>query len=77
MSTRQDYPAGVPCWVDTTQHDPAAAARFYSALFGWEAEDVMPPQAGAHYFMARNDGRDAAAITSQPSGAPPEPACNT
>ncbi|MDQ3503539.1 MAG: hypothetical protein M3486_08000, partial [Actinomycetota bacterium] len=20
MSTREDYPAGVPCWVDTTQH---------------------------------------------------------
>ena len=77
MSTRVDYPAGVPCWVDTTKHDPAAAAAFYSGLFGWETEDVMPPQAGAHYFMARIDGRDAAAISSLPSGAPPQPAWNT
>jgi len=26
MSTREDYPAGVPCWIDTNQPDPAAAA---------------------------------------------------
>ena len=77
MSTREDYPAGVPCWVDTNQRDPAAAARFYSGLFGWETEDVMPPEAGAHYFMARIDGRDAAAISSLPPGAPPQTAWNT
>ena len=28
MSTREDYPAGVPCWVDTNQPDPADAARW-------------------------------------------------
>ena len=66
MSTREDYPAGVPCWVDTNQPDPAGAARFYSGLFGWQTEDAMPPDAGAHYYMARIDGRDAAAISSQP-----------
>ena len=36
MSTREDYPAGVPCWVDTNQPDPADTARFYSGLFGWQ-----------------------------------------
>lgn len=77
MSTREDYPAGVPCWVDTNQPDPAEAARFYSALFGWETEDAMPPEAGAHYFMARIGGRDAAAISSLPPGAPPQAAWNT
>ena len=40
MSTRADYPAGVPCWVDTSQPDPAGAARFYSGLFGWQTEDL-------------------------------------
>ena len=77
MSTREDYPAGVPCWVDTSQPDPAGAARFYSGLFGWQAEDAMPPGAGAHYYMARIGGRDAAAISSQPPGAPPQAAWNT
>src|SRR5438874_2530059 len=43
MSTREDYPAGVPCWVDTNQPDPVDAARFYSGLFGWQTEDAMPP----------------------------------
>jgi predicted enzyme related to lactoylglutathione lyase len=77
MSTREDYPAGVPCWVDTNQPDPADAARFYSGLFGWQLADVMPPGAGANYLMARIDGRDAAAISSMPAGAPPEAAWNT
>ncbi len=53
MSTREDYPAGVPCWVDTSQPDPVDAARFYSGLFGWQTEDAMPPDAGTHYYMAR------------------------
>jgi uncharacterized protein len=77
MSTREDYPAGVPCWVDTTQPEPADAARFYAGLFGWQTEDVMPPEAGAHYFMARIGGRDVAAIASPSPGAPAQAAWNT
>jgi hypothetical protein len=56
---------------------PADAARFYSGLFGWQTEDTMPPDAGAHYYMARIDGRDAAGISSQPPGAPPQAVWNT
>ncbi|MDX6584889.1 MAG: uncharacterized protein QOI10_4073, partial [Solirubrobacterales bacterium] len=44
MSGQDRYIPGVPCWVDTTQPDPAAAAAFYGDLFGWETEDVMPPE---------------------------------
>lgn len=77
MSTREDYPAGVPCWADTNQPDPEAAARFYASLFGWDTEDVMPPGAGGRYFMARIGGRDAAAISSQPPDASPPAAWNT
>ena len=43
MSEQDRYIPGVPCWIDTTQPDPAAAAAFYGGLFGWELEDVMPP----------------------------------
>lgn len=77
MSTRNDYPAGVPCWVDTNQPDPAAAARFYADLFGWETTDEMPPDSGGHYFMARIGGRDTAAISSIMQGAPPQARWNT
>jgi predicted enzyme related to lactoylglutathione lyase len=65
MPDRDGYPAGVPCWVDTTQPDADAAAEFYGALFGWETENAMPPDSPAKYFMARLRGRDVAAISGQ------------
>jgi hypothetical protein len=33
MSEREQYPVGVPCWVQTLQPDPQAARDFYGALF--------------------------------------------
>jgi uncharacterized protein len=70
MPDRDGYIAGVPCWVDTSQPDPDAAAEFYGALFGWESEDVMPEQSPVKYFMARLRGRDVAAISGQMEPAP-------
>jgi hypothetical protein len=32
MPERDGYIAGVPCWVDTSQPDPDAAAAFYRGL---------------------------------------------
>jgi hypothetical protein len=43
MPERNGYIPGVPCWVDTGQPDPEAVLDFYSGLFGWEFENVMPP----------------------------------
>ena len=65
MADRDGYIAGVPCWIDTTQPDPDAAAEFYGALFGWQLEDTMPDDAPGKYYMARIRGRDAAAVSSQ------------
>jgi predicted enzyme related to lactoylglutathione lyase len=62
MPERDGYIPGVPCWADTGQPDPGAAASFYGELFGWELEDVLPPGAGP-YFMGRIRGGDVAAIT--------------
>ncbi len=58
------YPAGVPCWIDTTQPDVDAAAAFYSGLFGWTFEDVMPPGAPGRYLIAKLDGQDVAGLGS-------------
>ena len=77
MSEQDRYIPGVPCWVDTTQPDPAAAAEFYGGLFGWELEDVMPPEAGASYYIGRLGGGDVAAIGSRPEGAPEGAVWNT
>jgi predicted enzyme related to lactoylglutathione lyase len=73
MSEREGYPPGVPCWVETWQPDAGAAARFYTELFGWEAEDTMPPDSPGSHFMCRLRGRDVAAIGSRPPGGAPPP----
>ena len=52
MQTREDYIAGVPCYVDTARSDPQAALDFYGGLFGWEFENVSPNGAPS-YFMAK------------------------
>jgi predicted enzyme related to lactoylglutathione lyase len=77
MTDRDRYIPGVPCWADAVHPDPAAAAAFYSGLFGWNCEDMMPPGEDGHYFMATVGGRDAAALGSIPDGAPPVAAWNT
>ncbi len=77
MSEQDRYIAGVPCWVDTTQPDPDAAAAFYGDLFGWELEDSMPPDAPGQYFMARLGGGDVAAVSSPMGDAPPSAVWNT
>jgi predicted enzyme related to lactoylglutathione lyase len=77
VADRDGYIPGVPCWVDTSQPDPEAAVAFYSGLFGWEFEDVMPSGSEGKYFIARIRGRDVAAVGSTPEGAPPIATWNT
>ena len=50
----------VPCWVDTLQPDPGAAAEFYGALFGWAIDEGV----------ARLDGRRVAGLVPAPPGVP-------
>jgi uncharacterized protein len=77
MPERDGYIPGVPCWVDTQQPDPAAATDFYSGLFGWEFEDVMPPDSEGRYFIGRIRGGDVAAVGSIPPSAPQMAMWNT
>jgi hypothetical protein len=74
---RDGYLPGVPCWVDTSQPDPEAGVAFYRELFGWDFENVMPPESPGKYFMARQRGLDVAAVGSQPEGGPPTAVWNT
>ena len=77
MPERDGYIPGVPCWIDTNQPDPEAAAEFYGGLFGWELENVMPPDSEAKYLIGRIRGGDVAAVSSVPEGAPPMAMWNT
>ena len=58
MSEREEYPAGVPCWVDVMVPDPAAAREFYGGVFGWE----FAVSDGDGYAVARLGGRDVAGV---------------
>jgi uncharacterized protein len=69
MSERDGFPPGVPCWVQAVHPEPEAAVAFYTELFGWEAENLMPPDHPGDYFLCRLRGRDVAAIVSR-HGAP-------
>jgi predicted enzyme related to lactoylglutathione lyase len=75
MGERTQYAPGTFCWTDLSTTDQDAAKAFYSALFGWQAED-MPVGDGMVYSMMRLDGKDVAAISTQPqmqreAGVPP------
>jgi len=70
MLVRDGYRHGVPCWVDTLQPDPVAAADFYAGLFGWDFED-RTPDGPSRYFVARLHGYDVAGVGSPRATAPP------
>ncbi len=65
VQERGEYPAGVPCLIDTGRKDPEAALAFYGGLFGWEFEDVSPGGA-LRYFIAKLNGLLVAAVGGQP-----------
>ena len=77
MLERDGYLPGVPCWIDTSQPDPEVAVAFYSDLFGWEFENVMPPDAPGEYYIARLHGDNVATMSSQPENTPPATVWNT
>ena len=65
----QSYAHGVPSWVDLGAPDPARAATFYSALFGWDVP-AGPPEAGG-YAIATLRGAPVAGIGPQMNPGPP------
>jgi predicted enzyme related to lactoylglutathione lyase len=77
LPERDGYIPGVPCWVDTTQPDPDAAAKFYGDLFGWDFKDSMPEGSEGRYLIASLRGGNVAAVGSQPEGAPAQAVWNT
>jgi predicted enzyme related to lactoylglutathione lyase len=58
-NTPTAHPPGTFCWPELATTDPAAAASFYTALFGWNLFEA-PADAGS-YYMFRLDGDEVAA----------------
>jgi uncharacterized protein len=75
MGERTKYAPGAFSWADLSTTDQDAAKQFYGQLFGWKAID-NPVGEGMVYSMMQIDGKDVAAISSQPqqqrdAGVPP------
>lgn len=64
MQQRDEYPTGVPCWIDLEVADPDAAAEFYGGLFGWSFQSRAPESAPFRYLVGQLRGLDVAAIGS-------------
>jgi hypothetical protein len=63
------YPPGTPSWVDLGSPDIAAAAAFYTGMFGWDAPEG-PPETGG-YRNCTYKGRPVAGIGPQMAEGPP------
>lgn len=68
MSTRPNVPAGAPAWADLSTSDQPASLAFYTALFGWTAEEPQPELGG--YVGFRRDGQRIAGCAPAMAGAP-------
>ncbi len=55
------YPHGTFSWADCSSTDPAQSKAFYTAVMGWEAED-MPLGEGMSYTMFTQDGLNVAGL---------------
>lgn len=62
MHVVTEYPDGVFSWVDLASSDTGAAKAFYTALFGWEAEDTAT-DIGTIYTMFKLGGKNVAGMS--------------
>jgi len=62
MNVTATHAPGTFCWLDLAAHDNEGAKAFYTALFGWEADDARYGDAPDEvYTTYRLGGRDVAA----------------
>jgi predicted enzyme related to lactoylglutathione lyase len=78
MTTMESYAPGTFCWADLGTPDARGAKRFYTELFGWQAED-RPVGSDGFYIMFSVGGRSVAALYQQDAqpdqAAPPHWLC--
>jgi predicted enzyme related to lactoylglutathione lyase len=62
MGDLRTYEPGTPSWVDLGSPDPAKAAEFYDALFGWQEVSQGPVEETGGYMMFHLVGKDVAGL---------------
>jgi predicted enzyme related to lactoylglutathione lyase len=59
--TQMDHAPGTFCWIELATTDGPGAKKFYSELFGWEAQD-SPIGPDMVYTMLKLNGKDVGAL---------------
>ena len=68
IGERTHYEPGTFCWVGLAASDPPAVKAFYTALFGWQADDLAGGEAGT-YTSLRLRGSNVAVLYRQTADA--------
>jgi len=69
MTIRQSVPQGAPCWIDLMSSDTDKSVAFYTALFGWTANEPNEEFGGYRNFLL--DGEEVAGLmAAQQEGMP-------
>lgn len=74
MPTFTSHAPGSPCWVDLMTPDVDGAKQFYTAVFGWDAEDQFDADGKRVYTSFSQGGKGVAGMGEQPAemaGMPP------
>jgi predicted enzyme related to lactoylglutathione lyase len=61
-------PIGAFCWEELYTSDPAAAAKFYVAAFGYSVEETDMGPMGIYRILKRGDRQTAGVMKSVPGG---------
>ena len=67
MPTFTSHPPGTPCWVDLSSPDVDASKAFYTAVFGWDAEDQFEGDERVYTIFSLG-GKRAAGLGGQAPG---------
>jgi predicted enzyme related to lactoylglutathione lyase len=68
MSEFTSHPPGTPCWVDLMSPDIDGSKSFYTAVFGWDADDQLDDDGNRIYVMFSQGGKSVAGLGGQPPG---------
>ena len=72
MAEFTSHDPGTPCWVDVMSPDVDTSKAFYSAVFGWDAEDQHDDDGNRVYVMFSLNSKSVAGLGGQPPGMPAE-----
>lgn len=68
MAEFTSHAPGTPSWADLMSPDVDASVAFYSAVFGWQAEDQFDDEGNRVYVMFSIGGKSVAGLGGQAPG---------